>query len=124
MVLLKRLDEIEEHAFPGGRGGSRLLLGLADGATQIEVHVNVLVPGGPPGPYHYHNRTENFYWILQGEGLLVAEGVQYRLVTDDIVFIPPGVKHSLSNVGEAELRLLEVYGPPKGNDRHLVGEHG
>lgn len=121
MVTIKRLTDLEEHPFGAGRGSSRLLVGPGDGATRLEVHLNQLVPGGERGPYHLHERTENAYWILAGDGLLVVEGVEHRLQRDDVVFIPPGVKHSLSNVGDSVLSLLEVYGPPKGDDRVVVG---
>ena len=39
------------------------------------------------------------------------EGEAHRVEQDDIVFLPPKVKHSLTNDGTEELRLLEIYAP-------------
>lgn len=46
---------------------------MADDAAHIGAHVNVPVPGCPARPYHCHKHTENLYWILKGENLLVVE---------------------------------------------------
>lgn len=95
----------------GERGETIDLVHEEIGAQAVDVHVNVLRPGGPRGRYHYHPQNENIYVVLSGTGQFVAEGQEYLLEKDDVVFIPPGVRHSLSATGDAELVLLELYAP-------------
>jgi mannose-6-phosphate isomerase-like protein (cupin superfamily) len=49
--------------------------------------------------------------VKSGEGLLTIEGENHVIVTDDVVFIPTGVRHSLSNVSDRELVIYEIYAP-------------
>lgn len=96
-----------------GRGETIRLVGEGTGARLVDVHVNVLRPRGARGRYHYHPDNENVYVVLNGRGHFVADGTEYTLGRDDVVFIPPGVKHSLSAAGEDDLILLEIYAPAR-----------
>lgn len=82
------------------------------GSKQLDFHVNVLRAGGAPGPYHLHNNSENVYYILEGQVVVTVDGVEHQMRPGMAVFIPPGVPHSASNVGDTEARLLEIYTPP------------
>jgi mannose-6-phosphate isomerase-like protein (cupin superfamily) len=95
----------------GDRGETIPLVNPAIGARHADVHVNVLRAGGPDGRYHYHPASENVYIVLSGTGRFVAEGVEHTLRKDDVVFIPPGVRHSLSARGDDNLVLVEIYTP-------------
>lgn len=95
----------------GDRGEQVLLVNEAGGARHVDVHLNVLRPSGPDGRYHYHPGSENVYIVLGGTGRLIAEGHEYTIGRDDVVFIPPGVRHSLSARGNTELRIIEIYAP-------------
>lgn len=101
------------------RGSNIQLVGEETGAKKVDVHIIVLRPAGPKGPYHIHEHTENIYWVLEGKGLLILEGDEHVLEKDDIIFIPPGTRHSLSSFPDEELRLLEIYAPA-GRDFMLV----
>jgi mannose-6-phosphate isomerase-like protein (cupin superfamily) len=89
------------------------------GARNVDVHVNVLRPGSAPGPYHYHERAENVYLVISGTARIVVEGKEYLVGPRQVVFIPPGLKHSTSNAGPAPLEILEIYAPA-GSDFHEV----
>ena len=104
---------------PNDRGHTIKLVNEQTGARNVDVHLNVLRPGGPAGSYHLHQRAENVYWVLSGRGRLVIEGQEYEVKPDDVVFMSPGTRHSLAIVGDEELRLLEIYAPA-GQDFHLV----
>ena len=49
--------------------------------------------------------------MKSGEGVLTIEGESHTIVTDDVVFIPAGVRHSRSNASEGELVIYEIYAP-------------
>jgi mannose-6-phosphate isomerase-like protein (cupin superfamily) len=102
------------------RGTTIQLVGEGIGAQKVDVHIIVLRPGGPSGPYHYHEHAENVYWVLEGKGRLIVEGEERIVEKDDIIFISPGTRHSLTSFPEEELRLLEIYAPA-GKDFVPVG---
>lgn len=101
-----------------------LMIQLVDegiGARHVDVHINVVWPGSPPGPYHYHERAENVYLVLAGSALVVVEGREYKVGPRQVVFIPPGLKHSTSNAGNVPLEMIEIYAPV-GADFHEVSD--
>lgn len=94
-----------------GRGSVVSLVDPRVGAENVDVHINTITAGSAPGPYHLHERAENVYYVFSGDGLLRADGKSHALSAGNVAFIPPGVPHSMSNVGESDLRLLEIYAP-------------
>ena len=94
-----------------GRGESIRLIDTAIGVESLDVHMNILAPKGPRGRVHRHTRSDNVYIVKSGEGLLTVEGENHTIVADDVVFIPAGMRHSLSNVSDRELVIYEIYAP-------------
>jgi mannose-6-phosphate isomerase-like protein (cupin superfamily) len=98
------------HLEPG-RGTSIRLIDTGIGVESLDVHMNVLAPHGPRGRLHRHTRSDNVYIVKTGEGLLTIENDRHTIVADDVVFIPAGTRHSLSNVSEGDLVIYEIYSP-------------
>jgi len=94
-----------------GRGESVRLIDTGIGVESLDVHMNILQPNGPRGRVHRHSKSDNVYIVKSGEGLLTIEGAHHAIVTDDVVFIPAGARHSLSNVSDRELVIYEIYAP-------------
>ena len=95
----------------GGRGVTLQLINPGTGSEYVDVHVNVLKPGSGRGPYHYHSNAENIYYVLEGRARLVIEGVEYFAGPGEAVWIPRNEKHDVMNVGEGELRVIEIKVP-------------
>ncbi|MBI3078156.1 MAG: cupin domain-containing protein [Deltaproteobacteria bacterium] len=108
---ISRMGDAPRREIKNDRGISLALVDERWGAEKVDVHLNILRPGGPPGPYHFHSNVEDVYIILQGRPRLLLDGEVHDLGPEDVVFIPPGVPHSLSNPGPEEVRLLEIYAP-------------
>ena len=81
------------------------------GAKQVDLHLNTIKAGSAPGPYHLHRQVENVYYILDGDVVIRIDGEDHPVAPGDAVFIPPGVPHSATNVGQTDARLLEIYAP-------------
>ena len=111
--LLKIFDLNMAAAVPmeNGRGETIRLINTTLGTEKIDVHLNRLVPGGPPGRLHRHSQSDNVYIVRCGEGLLVAGGEEHTIRTNHVVFIPAGMPHSLSNVSSSVFEILEIYAP-------------
>ena len=99
------------RALEPGRGDSIRLIDTGIGVESVDVHMNILQPQGPRGRVHRHTKSDNVYIVKSGEGLLTIDGERHTIVADDVVFIPAGTRHSLSNVSERELVIYEIYAP-------------
>lgn len=94
------------------RGLKGALIDPQIGADNFDLHLNTVRAGDPGGPYHLHTSAENAYVILGGTALVKIDGQSHEVSSGSAVFIPPGVPHSLTNIGDDDLRVLEIYAPP------------
>jgi quercetin dioxygenase-like cupin family protein len=69
---------------------------------------------GKPGmfvPPHFHERTDEVSYILEGElGVMVAEE-EFQALPGSFVVRPRGVPHALWNIGDRPVRGLDIYSP-------------
>ncbi len=105
------LDACPTNPMAGGRGEQVKLINTVLGTDKIDVHLNRLTPGGPRGKVHHHTRADNVYIVKRGEGTLTVEDQTYLIREDDVVYIPAGMKHSLSNLGAEPFEIFEIYAP-------------
>jgi len=119
--FFRKMSEIPKKMMELDRGQQIPLVGPDTGAKTLDVHINLLAPGGTPGKYHYHKRSENVYIVLEGKLEVTVEGERFVLGPDDIGYVPAGLKHSASNVGDTIVKMIEIYSPP-GPDFHLVDQ--
>ena len=69
------------------------------------------VPSGVTTIAHYHPKTEEIYYLLEGEGQMRIEEEWRKVVPGDAIAIPPGKVHQIRNEGPAELRFLCCCAP-------------
>ena len=60
---------------------------------------------------HKHKVQEQIYHVLEGEGLMEIEGKNHVVRKHDVIFLPPGVEHAISNSGLVDLVFLVVTSP-------------
>lgn len=61
---------------------------------------------------HRHMRSDEFYHITAGEGLMRLGAEEFAVKQGDTVDIPPGTLHQITNTGDIELRILCACSPP------------
>jgi mannose-6-phosphate isomerase-like protein (cupin superfamily) len=109
---LKIFDlDIPAAPMPNGRGETLKLINSSIGTDKIDVHLNRLKPGGPRGALHRHSKSDNVYIVRAGEAELVAGGQTHIVRADQVIFIPAGMAHSLSNVSDEPFEMFEIYTP-------------
>ena len=59
---------------------------------------------------HYHRLSEEFYFILEGEGTMEIDGETRDVAPGDAILIPPGAWHQIR--AKTALRLLCCCAPP------------
>lgn len=94
-----------------GRGSIERLVDEGLGAALVDVHVNTILAGSAPGPFHLHNDVENVYFVLHGRVLIRTTDGEREIGPGDAVFFPRGVPHSATNVGPDDARIIEIYAP-------------
>jgi len=70
-----------------------------------------LTPGGRTAP-HVHRLSEEFYYVLQGRGVMELDGEAREVGPGDAILIAPGAVHTLCNTGAVPLVFLCCCAPP------------
>ena len=61
---------------------------------------------------HYHKRSTEVYYVLEGEGAIVLDGVEHAIRPGTLVHIPPGVIHG----AKGRMRVFVVGIPDISDD--------
>lgn len=111
MFKIFHLNDCPTVPMKGDRGEQIRLVNADIGAEALDVHLNRLDVGEPGGLYHHHTQADNVYIVKSGEGTLVADGETHTIRADDVIYIPAGMKHSLTNKGDQPFEIFEIYAP-------------
>lgn len=72
-------------------------------------------------PYHKHDRTDDFFLVLEGEMEMDIEGEAPRKIAAGEMFIvPQGVVHRPRATNEVKVLLIEPAGEPNSGDADRV----
>src|SRR5712691_3426539 len=97
-----RRDPAEVQPWAETCGQIRCLIEEKDGAAgevhQVEIHDAKL---------HYHQRTDEFYYVIDGQGTMQLDNQAIELHRGVVVYVPRGVKHKASG----KLAVLVVCVP-------------
>lgn len=58
---------------------------------------------------HYHKVMTEVYYVLEGSGAIMLDGVRYAVEKGSAILIPPGVVHN----GEGVYQVVVVYDHPE-----------
>jgi UDP-2-acetamido-2,6-beta-L-arabino-hexul-4-ose reductase len=87
-----------------------------------QVFVSRTKPGVTRGNHFHHSKAEKFF-VVEGEGLIRMRSIEGGPVTEfavrgsryQVVDIPPGFTHSITNVGDREMVTIfwssEIFDP-------------
>lgn len=75
------------------------------------------VPAGGVEVMHYHNRALQFFYILEGEGIMAFEDHQVVMKKGDGLEIPPQLRHQFRNQSGADVHFLVISVPSTRGDR-------
>jgi mannose-6-phosphate isomerase-like protein (cupin superfamily) len=69
-------------------GQIRTLVEEKDGAAAEVHHVEI-----DNAKLHYHKQTDEFYYVIDGEGTMVLDDERIELHKGVVVYVPRGVRH-------------------------------
>jgi len=107
------LDEVEKTtaAMEGAKGiYKQIPLSKKDGAPTFSFRVFTIEPGGHT-PFHQH-KFEHMNYVINGQGILVAEDREHELKQGDFALILAGEKHQFKN-SSGKQNLLIICAVPR-----------
>lgn len=81
--------------------------------TRIDYRISVYQPSSHVEP-HSHRDQEQIYHVLEGEGMVEMSGKRHHVSVHTVLYIPPGVRHTIVNTGLRDLVFIVVTAPPDG----------
>jgi len=112
-AVVHNIAEIPWKQFPGHFGSalSKPLVGPETaGSWLMDYRISTYQPMGYV-ELHTHKVQEQVYHILDGEGLMEMDGERRVVRRHDVIFIPPGVEHGITNSGLGDLTFIVVTTP-------------
>ncbi len=110
-MIISDLALIEGRRYPARRRTQNLASGVAPIQTKnFSMGHVTLDPDGGQVPWH-NQEQEEVYFIVEGTGEMCLGDERREVTGGQMVFIPPGVFHQLTNTGTAPLRMIYCYGP-------------
>jgi mannose-6-phosphate isomerase-like protein (cupin superfamily) len=105
------LTQIEGRVYPARRRTQNLVGGASPvQAAAFSMGYVTLEPNGGQVPWHSQEQEE-VYFVLEGRGEMCLGEERQILEGGQAVYIPSGVFHQMTNLGDTPLRMLYCYGP-------------
>jgi mannose-6-phosphate isomerase-like protein (cupin superfamily) len=98
-----RRDPAEVAPWMETCGEIRCLIEQKDGAAAEVHHVHIR-----DAKLHYHERTDEVYYVIAGEGTMTLDEEEVELHPGVVVYVPRGVRHKATG----QLTVLVVCIPP------------
>ena len=111
--FIRNIAEVPWKQFPDHFGGALskpLVMPENAGTRHIDYRISMYQPMAHVKK-HAHRVQEQVYHVLEGEGLMEIDGETRVVRKHDVIFLPPGVEHSIANSGIIDLVFLVVTSP-------------
>ena len=110
-MIISDLNAIAGRTYPARRLTRNLVGGAAPiQAENFSMGFVVLEPNGGQVPWH-NQEQEEIYFIVEGTGEMCLGEEKQTLSSGQAAYIPSGVFHQLTNIGDSPLQMIYCYGP-------------
>jgi len=92
----------------------RSLLDLSNASVMNQSLAEASLPAGGEITRHYHIVSEEFYYLLEGSGVMEIDGLEREVSVGDAILIPPNAWHGIRAV--ESLKFLCCCSPPYSHD--------
>lgn len=97
------VDEINQQImFAEKSWGSFRVIDIEDASMTIKVTLN---PGHRMN-YHSHERRDEVWTVISGEGRTIVDGVERNVAAGDVIMMPAGIAHTI--IADTLLQVIEV----------------
>jgi mannose-6-phosphate isomerase-like protein (cupin superfamily) len=102
--------------------GIREILAPANSTIKNQSLAEARVAPGRSTNEHFHPKSEEIYYILDGRGRMKVEGEEREVGPGDGIAILPGERHKIWNLGESDLVFLCCCSPAYSHDDTVIVE--
>ena len=74
----------------------RSLLDLSNAPVSKQSLAEATIPAGGATQRHWHRDSEEFYFLLEGRGVMEIDGIAREVGPGDAILIPPGAWHQIT----------------------------
>ena len=75
------------------------------------------MPAGTAESRHYHRKTQQLFFVLNGEATMEKEGEEFLLKAQESIHVSNEQKHKISNLSNEDLHFLVISEPKSHGDR-------
>ena len=100
----------------------RELLAHRNSIIQNQSLAEARLPVGTRTTPHFHPRTEEIYYILEGTAQMRIGDDSRQVGPGDAIAIPPGETHQITNTGQVVLKFLCCCAPGYEHDDTVLRE--
>jgi mannose-6-phosphate isomerase-like protein (cupin superfamily) len=97
----------------------RSLLDASNAPVANQSLAEAILPAGGETQRHYHRLSEEFYYLLEGTGVMEINGESREVAAGDAILIPPGAWHQIR--ANSPLRFLCCCAPPYAHEDTYFG---
>jgi len=109
MMIVNRLEEQAPFVTKDG-STIRSILDASNAPVEKQSLAEAALPVGGATQRHYHKQCEEFYFILEGRGVMELDGETRHVGPGDAILIPPLAWHRIR--AQSALRFLCSCAPP------------
>jgi mannose-6-phosphate isomerase-like protein (cupin superfamily) len=109
--MLISIENAEHYVWGGNCDGWYLLK-----SNDISV-IQERVPPGGSEMMHYHERARQFFYVLEGEGIMTLEDREVTLQKGQGLEIVPLTKHQFKNSSQEDVHFLVISAPSTRGER-------
>jgi len=118
---VRNIDEVPAFTTKDG-SEIRELLAHRNSCLRNQTLAEARLPAGRSTTPHHHVKTEEIYYLLEGQGLMRVGDQTRPVAAGDAIAIPPGAVHQISNTGSGELRFFCCCAPGYEHDDTVLVE--
>lgn len=111
--FIRNVAEVPWREFPNHFGGALskpLVMPETAGSQHLDYRISMYQPMAYVA-LHSHKVQEQIYHVLEGEAVMEIDGKRHVVRKHDVIFLPPGISHSIANSGLVDLVFLVVTSP-------------
>ncbi len=80
------------------------------------------MPPGTKEVHHYHEKAQQFFYILSGTATFEINGLVYSVEQNKGILIKPKMKHRIWNNSNSDLEFIVVSEPKSHGDRIIMDD--
>lgn len=115
MKIISHYSQIDAYTTRDGSEIRELMHPDKQG-NQHQSLAEAIVKPGDTTLLHKHNKSEELYFITQGQGLMWLGNESFNVTVGDCICIPPRTPHKIINTQDIELKILCCCSPAYSHD--------